>query len=469
MRRIWSVAACFTTVMGAVGACSSDDTTSAGGTDGGAANDAPSAADTSPGVDGGGPSDANAGDGGDASEAGDAGHPVTGYTVLGEISYAFVKPYSLAVDSQDALYVSQQTDAEDTHTIYLTTRDYSVDNNPGQARILKFDSAGTYVGWIGAGNDNTYGLHATNSTATAVYSFGMGAFNMIRGMTFDPATGHLFVLDDWRVQELDNNNNFVTTHFTGYAPGGFGWQVGGGTATYAGPGIGGFQFPSCIRVHKGKLWIGNWYWNYSGWPNGGYNAVDVLDMTTGLGAGWLGGAFNSGTAQTTHGFFAASSPDGGSAAFYDDGGTTLTPQSSYLHSSSPGIFSSPRHFVWQNDKIYVVDDTSDPVLSVFDENGVMQPGKLEHLVGADEKPFAIALDKYGNIIISDMYTGSVRFFTQKLDANGEFTQAAEWQVDTPSVENISYPRIADFAWDSQDNLYVAATTKNKVYKIKLTY
>jgi hypothetical protein len=68
-----------------------------------------------------------------------------------------------------------------------------------------------------------------------------------------------------------------------------------------------------------------------------------------------------------------------------------------------------------------------------------------------------------------MYTGSVRFFTQKLDANGEFTQAAEWQLDTPSVENISYPRIADFAWDSQDNLYVAATTKNKVYKIKLTY
>jgi len=29
--------------------------------------------------------------------------------------------------------------------------------------------------------------------------------------------------------------------------------------------------------------------------------------------------------------------------------------------------------------------------------------------------------------------------------------------------------ISDFAWDSQDNLYVAATTMNKVYKIRLTY
>src|SRR5262249_45818749 len=120
-------------------------------------------------------------------------------------------------------------------------------------------------------------------------------------------------------------------------------------------------------------------------------------------------------------------------------------------------------------KIYVVDDTSDPVLSVFDEKGVMQPGVLNHLTGTDEKPFAIAVDKYGNIIVSDMYTGSVRFFTQKLDVNGEFTQAAEWQVDVPSVENVSYPIISDFAWDSMDNLYVAASTQNKVYKIRLTY
>lgn len=125
--------------------------------------------------------------------------------------------------------------------------------------------------------------------------------------------------------------------------------------------------------------------------------------------------------------------------------------------------------MWHGSKLYVVDDTSDPVLSVFDEKGVMQPGVLNHLAGVCEKPFAIAVDKYGNIIVSDMYTGSVRFFTTVLDGNGEFTQAAEWQVDVPSVEDVSYPIISDFAWDSQYNLYVAASTANKVYKIKLKY
>src|SRR5207253_3893254 len=123
----------------------------------------------------------------------------------------------------------------------------------------------------------------------------------------------------------------------------------------------------------------------------------------------------------------------------------------------------------RNDKLYVVDDTSDPVLEVFDVNGVKQPGTLKHLAGVGEKPFAVAVDKSGNVIVSDMYTGSVRFFSHDLDANGEFKQVAEWQVDTPSVPNTSYPIIADFAWDSSDNLYVSATTKNKVYKIKLTY
>lgn len=63
----------------------------------------------------------------------------------------------------------------------------------------------------------------------------------------------------------------------------------------------------------------------------------------------------------------------------------------------------------------------------------------------------------------------MRFFSHDLDAIGEFKQVAEWQVDTPSVPNTAYPIIADFPWDSADNLYVSATTKNKVYKIKLKY
>ncbi len=409
-------------------------------------------------------------DGGKASDVSDAGaaadaheagpiHPVVGYTIVGEVAHAFKAPYALAVDSADNLYVSQRTDAQDTHTLYLATRDYSVDISPGEARILQFDSAGTYTGWVGAGSDATFGLHTPASAAIAQYSFGAGAFNMIRGMTFG-ADGHMFVVDDWRVQEFDTA--FMPIRWTGHGPGGangFGWRSGGGTDTYAGPLVGGFQWPSCVRLHGNQIWVGNWYWNYPGFdPHGQYDAIDVLDMSTGLGAGWLGGAFDAQTALTTTGYHDAGAEGG-----------TLQPQSSVAHSTSPGIFSSPRHFVWQGNKIYVVDDTSDPVLSVFDEKGVMQAGVLNHLTGAAEKPFALAIDKYGNLIISDMYTGSVRFFTTQLDANGEFTQVAEWQVDVPSVENVSYPIISDFAWDSQDNLYVAASTKNKVYKIKLTY
>ncbi len=400
--------------------------------------------------------DGSAGDA-DAAEAG-PDHPVVGYTIVGEINHVFKNPYALAVDSTDHLYVSQRTDSADTHTLYLTNRVYTVDIAPGEARILQFDAAGAYTGWIGAGSDNTFGLHAPASPASAVYSFGAGAFNMIHGMTFD-AAGHLFVLDDWRIQEFDAT--FLPLRWTGHGPGGdangFGWRMGGGSSTSAGPLIGGFNWPSCLRIHDGRFWVGNWYWNYPGFPNGQYNAIDTLDMTTGLGAGWLGGAFNTSNSSTTHGYFDAGE------------GGTLQPASSMAHSSSPGIFSSPRHFVWHGNKIYVVDDTSDPVLSVFDEKGVMQPGVLNHLTGVGEKPFAIAVDKYGNIIISDMYTGSIRFFTTALDANGEFTQAAEWQLDVPSVENVSYPIISDFAWDSQDNLYVAATTANKVYKIRLKY
>jgi hypothetical protein len=419
--------------------------------------DAGASIDSSPASDAGGSSDANG-----AADAHDAApdHPVTGYSIVGTINYAFKAPYALAVDSADNLYVSQRTDAEDTHTVYLTTRDYSVDISPGEARILQFDNAGTYTGWIGAGSDNTLGLHATNSTAVAQYIFAPGGFNMIRGMTFG-ADGHMFVLDDWRVQELDTA--FMPVRWTGHGPGGtdgFGWRSGGGSDTYSGPLIGGFHWPSCVRLHNGQIWVGNWYWNYPGFdPGGQYNAIDVLDMTTGFGVAWLGGAINTQTAATTTGLHDAGM----------DGSAPLQPQASVLHSTSPGMFNSPRHFVWKGNKIYVIDDTSDPVLSVFDEQGVMQPGVLNHLTGASEKPFAMAIDKYGNLIVSDMYTGSVRFFTTQLDANGEFTQAAEWQVDVPSVENVSYPIISDFAWDSQDNLYVAASTQNKVYKIKLTY
>jgi hypothetical protein len=389
-----------------------------------------------------------------ADGGGDAGTPIKGYTVLGEVSYAFSKPYSLAIDSTDHLLVSEAIDDADTHTLYLTTRSYNTNTSPGHARILKFDSTGTYLGWIGAGDDATYGFHDTLSTAKAVYGDSPGQFMGIRGMTFD-ANDHLFVLDSRRVQELDATYAFI--HWAGYLFGtGYGWHTTGVPDPYNGPDIGGFSWASTVRLHGGKMWIGNWYWNYPGFvPNGDWNCISVLDLTSGLGVGWLGGAKNTNTNALSAGYFNVGAP--------------LIPRSEVAHMAENEVFTSPRQFVWHNDLLYVVDNTSDPVLSVFDVNGVMQPGKLAHLTGNDEKPFAIAVDKYGNVIVSDMYTGSVRFFSTKLDVNGEFTQVAEWQLDTPSVENVSYPRISDFAWDSQDNLYVAATTKDKVYKIKLTY
>lgn len=390
----------------------------------------------------------------DAAAAIDAGPPIKGYTVLGEISFAFTKPYALAVDSTDHLYVSEQTDDPDTHTLYLTNRSFATNVATGHARILKFDGAGAYLGWIGAGSDNSYGLHAANSTATAVYGDYPGQFMGIRGLATD-ASDHLFVLDGRRIQELDAAHAFV--RWAGYLyPDGYGWHMTGYPDPKLGPAIGGFTWASGIRLHAGKMWVGTWYWNGGGFTNGDWNCISALDLTTGLGVGWLGGAKNTTTNAESTGYFAV---DAGYA-----------PRASIVHSSSPGAFSSPRQFVWRNNLVYVVDNTSDPVLSIFDETGVMQPGKLVHLAGTGEKPFAIAVDKFGNVIVSDMYTGSVRFFSTKLDANGELTQVAEWQLDTPSTPNAFYPLISDFAWNAaEDVLYVSATTKNKVYKIALTY
>ncbi len=430
--------------------CSSDD---------GAAADAAVPDDGKTAIDGGADvavPDASDGavDAADAADAADSGtKPVKGYSVVGELTFAFASPYALAVDSTDNVYVSEQTDAADTSTLYLTNRSFAGDIAPGHARILKFDKAGTYLGWIGAGSDATKGFHDAASVATALYGYDPGMFNMIRGMTFD-AADHLYVLDSWRIQELDANHAF--SRWAGYSfLGGYGWHVSGQPDSYAGPLVGGFTWPSGLRIHGGKLWVGNWFWNSPGFPNGDWNSISTLDLATGLGSGWLGGALNTSTAAQSAGYF--------------DVGAPLQPRSSVAHSASPGVFSSPRHFVWHGDKIYVVDTTSDPVLSVFDEKGVMQPGKLAHLSGAAEKPFAVAVDRFGNVIISDMYEGTVRFFSTKLDASGEFTQVAQWQVDIPSVPNVTYPRISDFAWDSADNLYVAATTKDKVYKIRLSY
>ncbi len=389
----------------------------------------------------------------DAADAGPATPAVAGYSVLGEISHPFAKPYALAVDSTNHLYVSEQTDAPDTHTLYLASRSFAGNIAPGHSRILKFDATGAYLGWIGGGSDNSKGFHGAASPATAVYGYDPGVFNMIRGMAIDEAD-HLFVLDNWRIQEFDAAHAFV--RWTGFQwPSSYGWHASGQPDSYAGPKIGGFTWGSTLRIHGGRFWVGNWFWNYPGFVNGDWNCISALDVTTGLGVAWLGGALNTATQAKSSGYIPVGAP--------------MEPRSAVAHSSTPGIFSSPRHFVWRNKRLYIVDNTSDPVVSVFDESGVRQPGKLEHLVGAGEKPFAIAVDRFGNVIVSDMYTGSVRFFSWKLDANGEFTQVAEWQLDAPSTPNASYPLISDFAWDSDDNLYVAATTRNKVYKLRLTY
>src|SRR5262245_41269996 len=207
--------------------------------------------DEGTGPDGGGPADATAADVADAAnpdgadaasqeDAADAADaavvqtPVVGYTVMGEITYPFARPYSLAVDSSNNLYVSEQTDAPDTHSVYLFTPSYASDIAPGRSRILKFDSAGTYLGWIGGGNDSSKGFHpaslADAGSVTAVYGHDPGVFNMIRGMAFDGAD-HLYVLDNWRIQELDAAHAFVRWTCR-YGSSSYGWRVTGQPAPY---------------------------------------------------------------------------------------------------------------------------------------------------------------------------------------------------------------------------------------------
>lgn len=433
-------------------ACGGDDGSTEA--DGGSTPDA-SDLDSATVVDG-SSSDVVANDAADARVDGEAGVTaleVTGYRLLGEVAFPFASPYALAVDSKNHLYVSEQTDAPDTHTLYLTSRSFASDIAPGHARVIELDAAGTYLGWIGRGADGTTGFHDAASVTQAVYNYDPGGFTMIRGMTFD-AADHLYVLDNWRIQELDATKAFV--RWAGYSfSAGYGWHAAGQPDSRTGPEIGGFTWPSGLRIHGGRFWVGTWFWNYPGFPNGQWNVVSALDTTTGLGVGWLGGANDPATAVKSTGYFAT--------------GGAVQPHASVAHTSSPGFFSSPRHFAWHGDRIYVVDNTSDPVLSIFDEKGVQQPGRLSHLGGVGSKPFAIAVDRHGNVIVSDMYTGSVRFFSHRIEASGELHQVAQWQVDTPSTPNATYPIIADFAWGGGDVLYVAATTKNKVYRLELLY
>ncbi|EMY76539.1 hypothetical protein LEP1GSC060_0415 [Leptospira weilii serovar Ranarum str. ICFT] len=211
---------------------------------------------------------------------------------------------------------------------------------------------------------------------------------------------------------------------------------------------------SGLAIRNGQLWIGYYRHSYDIFYIAGTWGSDVqpstrinaFDTNTGGNIGWLGGATRNG--QTQKGFFQAPSL-----------ATGTRPLGTSYHTNSPGLFNAPRSLVWHNDLLYVADNTSDPVVSVFTSQGDLVKSQY-HDSGA--KPFAITVAPNGIIFTSNMYTGEIELF----DPN--FRKIGGWQAESPSDPNRWYPiAAADFAWDSKGFLYISTTTKNKVYKMRL--
>lgn len=115
-----------------------------------------------------------------------------------------------------------------------------------------------------------------------------------------------------------------------------------------------------------------------------------------------------------------------------------------------------------NGNLLVVDSVHDPVLSVWAPDGTYLNG-LFH-VGTGVKPYAIATDSFGNVIISDMYQGTIRGYDPSLQ------QRATLQVEPPSIPNVYYPIVgAKLTVASNGYLYAVHQTGNRILKIKIVY
>lgn len=208
-------------------------------------------------------------------------------------------------------------------------------------------------------------------------------------------------------------------------------------------------FASGLAIRGNELWIGTYCWCSAG------GEIRVFDKNTASLQGWYGRSrhfVNSAFISEYFGYRAVSD--------YGLGVTGgIVPVHAPLHSSSPGAFSTPRDLQWFNNRLYIVDNTSDPVISVAELDGTIVQ-KRSHSSG--DKPFALTVNQAGYMLTSNMYTGTIQIFDPELKEIGSLS------VESASSPNVWYPiAAAGFAWDSQGYVYFTSTTSNAVYKARL--
>lgn len=358
-----------------------------------------------------------------------------GFRIVSTIEYNFDNPYAIAVDSQDNVYVAEKSwtcDVQHTYTggcpLYVATT---------RSRVLKFDPSGKFLGWLGLDTTGTTGFHSTPTNAVAAFGLNPEEFTIIGGLATD-AQDRLYVSDAYRIQRFDSSLNFEA--WLGKASDNtIGWHTTGQP-----------QGNPDATQDDGAM---NTFGAISFYGNKIYAAEEVLYYVnrydqSGTYEGWLGKDTNDVKGWHT--------PLAGVSYFR---GT--------FHGNDIGAFDIAKDIAIDptNGNLLVVDSVHDPVLSVWAPDGTYLNG-IFHTgsTGTGEKPYAIAIDSFGNVIISDMYQGTIRGY------NSSLQQKATLQVEPPSIPNVYYPIVgAKLTVASNGYLYAVHQTRNRILKIKILY
>lgn len=390
-------------------------------------------------------------------------------------------------------------------------------------KVLKFDKNGTYLGWIAKGSDGISGFHSSSDTNPIIRqsfypaypsgnSWYPGELNKIRSLYID-TDDTLYVLEEYRIHKFSGTDHsflgtlghgcdancmnlynesitlsdqaeldfiqcfgqgdpndqvlfstcyqayLVTTNQAKNIKDQFFLSSVGGWHTNPKQVIATFVHPSLdmtkymespmlaqgISIYNNQIWVGYMRGSTSG-------DIRIFNKTTGIVEGWFGKTFQTDVynvvLNSLYGYQDISnlSPN-------------YRPVNSGIHSTSPGAFSAPRSHFWYNNLLYVADNLSDPVLTVFKKDGTIVNSR-SHSLG--DKPFTITVNKSGYVVASNMYTGVLEIYDPNLKTIGTF------QLESPSIPNKWYPiQSGGFAWDSNGYLYTTVTTKNEVHKYKL--
>ncbi len=330
---------------------------------------------------------------------------------------ALESPRSVAVDSQDNVYVLQRgfTEAvvkfgsdgtlvgawgsygygeaglisDGAYGIAIDASDNVYIADSGNNRIQKFTSEGTFLAkWGTNGGDGTSGT-------------GNGEFNYPHSIAID-VSGNIYVTDQFnhRVQKLASDGTFLAK-----------WGANGGDGT-SGSGNGEFSAPSGITTDS----VGNVYVSDS------THRVQKFDSSGTYLAQW--GTGGSGDGQLSGAYF--------------------------------GLETDT------NDNVYIADQGNHRVQK-FDDTGtyLSQFGVYGYEADNLQSPKDVAIDSSGAVYVADQYANAVK----KFSSSGVYQQTFGESIDGTYLNDPDTLLVAtSIASDAQGNYYVAETEANRISK-----